>query len=153
MRDERRRWPRHVYSNGHLPPTTRLRPGAIVTLVNLSCGGALVESTLRLRWGTRCDLEWTMGDGMTIVAARVTRCYVARLGPSGVRYRTAVRFETTVASPAAADLLEEYQLPGTGTWTQAERVVASPRSPGSVSSGTIPRQGTRSETKVKWHRP
>ena len=67
-----------------------------MTLVNVSCGGALVESGLRLRWGARCDLEWAVGEGVVSVAARVVRCFVARLEASAVRYRTALRFDVRV---------------------------------------------------------
>ena len=82
-----------------------------MTLVNLSSGGALVEGALRPRWGTRCDFEWTLGDGVVSVAARVIRCFVARVEPSVVRYRTALRFDAPVAQPAEPDLLAEYQVP------------------------------------------
>lgn len=138
MGDERRRWPRQTYANGRLPPAARIRPGDVVTLVNLSSGGALVESTLRLRWGTRCDLEWTVGESVVCVAARVARCFVARLGASVVRYRTALRFDVPVTKPAEQDLLAEYQVPAGFAKISADGVVtarASGRTRLSVSDG------------------
>jgi hypothetical protein len=127
MGDERRRWPRQTYAGGQLPPSARLRPGAEVTVVNLARGGALVESNMRLRWGTRCDFEWTSAEGVVSVAARVVRCFVARLDASAVRYRTALSFAAPVAQPAEQDLLAEYQLPGGLTTRSGAGVVSSQR--------------------------
>ncbi len=62
----------------------------------------MVESGLRLRWGARCDVEWAAADGVVSVAARVVRCFVARLEPSAVRYRTALRFDVSVTPPASS---------------------------------------------------
>jgi PilZ domain len=153
MRDERRRWPRRTYAGGRLPPSARIRPGDIVTLVDLSSGGALVESGLRLRWGTRCDFEWTIGDGVISVAARVIRCFVARLEASAVRYRTALRFEAPVAQPPEQDLLAEYQVPGGFARISADGVVTArlaglPR----PSSAGRPRNVARAKD-LTWHRP
>jgi PilZ domain len=96
-----------------------------VTLVNLSRGGALVESSQRLRWGTRCDVEWTSVDGLVSVTARVVRCFVARLEASAVRYRTALSFVTPVATPAEQDLLAEYQVPRSLPTACGDGVVSS----------------------------
>ena len=125
MGAERRRWPRHSYAGGRLPPAARVRPGGAVIVVNLSRGGALVESSLRLRWGARCDFEWTAGDSVVSVSARVARCFVARLDASAVRYRTALRFDVPVAPPGEQDLLVEYQLPGHLLAGAAEGVVSA----------------------------
>ena len=80
-------------------------------MVDLSSGGVLVESSLRFRWGARCDFEWTMGESVVSAAARVVRCFVARLDASAVRYRTALRFDVPIGQPADDDLLAEYQVP------------------------------------------
>ena len=96
-------------------------------MVNLSRGGALVESSLRLRWGTRCDVEWTSAEGVVSVAARVVRCFVARVDASAVRYRTALSFATPVAQPAEQDLLAEYQVPRGLPTTCGDGVVSSHR--------------------------
>ncbi len=152
MGDERRRWPRQTYAGGRLPPSARVRPGDRVTLVNLSRGGALVESNLRLRWGIRCDLEWTMGDGVVCVAARVARCFVARLDASAVRYRTALSFEAPVAPPAEQDFLSEYQVPGGFPTISSDGVVTARRlvrtRPASV---TRPAIGALKKDQT-WHR-
>jgi hypothetical protein len=153
MRDERRRGPRQTYADGRLPPSARVRPGDIVTLVNLSSSGALVESGLRFRWGTRCDFEWTIGDGVISVAARVIRCFVARLEASAVRYRTALRFDALVVQPAEQDLLAEYQVPGGFARISADGVVTA-----RVADRTRPRIAARPRNVARakdsiWHRP
>lgn len=153
MDDERRRWPRQFFAGGRLPPRARVHPGDIVTLVNVSSGGALVESDLRFRWGARCDLEWVAADSVVSVAARVVRCFVARLDASAVRYRTALRFDATVTPPLEQDLLAEYQVPSGCAPVTGEGVVSARH----VGVARIARTG-RAENKARekdqtWHRP
>jgi hypothetical protein len=153
MHDERRRWPRQTYVDGRLPPSARIRPGDVVTLVNLSSGGALVESGLRLRWGTRCDVEWAVDEGVISVAARVIRCFVARLDASAVRYRTALRFDVPVPQPAEQDLLAEYQVPAGFANIPADGVVTArlaDRARLSVAARPRNVAGVKDST---WHRP
>ena len=153
MDAERRRWPRQVYAGGRLPPRTRLRPGDLVTLVDVSCGGALVESSLRLCWGTRCDVEWPAVDGVISVAARVMRCFVARVEPSAVRYRTALRFDAFVTPPASADLLAEYLVPD-GFPAASSPGVVSARKAGGLPAATTERPASAARVReVPWHRP
>lgn len=153
MGEERRRWPRQTYAGGRLPPSARVRHSAVVTLVDLSGGGALVEGCLRLRWGSRCEVEWTAADGVVGVAARVVRCFVARLDASAVRYRTALSFEVPVAQPAEEDLLAEYQVPGGIAAISAGGVVTA-RWPGRARppSAGQPKFVAR-EKGLTWHRP
>jgi len=153
MAAERRRWLRQIYAGGRLPPRTRLRPGDLVTLVDVSCGGALVESGLRLRWGARCDVEWAADDGVVSVAARVVRCFVARVEPSVVRYRTALRFDVLVTPPASADLLGEYQVPKPfPTISPAGVVTARQARSAPAARGERPAMSVR-DREVPWHRP
>ena len=153
MGDERRRWPRQTFAGGRLPPRARVHPGDVVTLVNVSSGGALLESDLRLRWGARCDLEWVAPDGMVSVAARVVRCFVARLEAPGVRYRTALRFDVSVTPPAERDLLAEYQVPAGFAGIPSEGVFTARRAGGPRSaSGQRPGNAAR-EKDLTWHRP
>lgn len=67
-----------------------LRPGQEVVLVNLSAGGALVESPTRLSPGARTELQ-LLGESKRLVRCRVERCRVTRLDP--LRYQGAVVFE------------------------------------------------------------
>lgn len=69
-----------------------LRPGLTVAIVELSTGGALVESAAPVRPGATTELGLEGVDGRRrAVSARVIRCWVAALEP--LRYRSAVRFE------------------------------------------------------------
>jgi hypothetical protein len=70
-----------------------LRPGRHVSLVNLSVGGALVESPRPLRPGSNVYLQVTSGDRALGLSARVLRCAVAVIDADGVIYRGALMFE------------------------------------------------------------
>ncbi|HUE89969.1 MAG TPA: PilZ domain-containing protein [Vicinamibacterales bacterium] len=73
-----------------------LRPGQEVVLVNLSAGGALVESPTRLAPGARTELH-LFGSPRCSVRGRVERCRVARLAP--LRYEAVVIFEHLLEVP------------------------------------------------------
>ena len=69
-----------------------LRPGRDVSLVNLSVGGALVQSQRPLRPGSNVHLQ-VIADERTIgLPARVLRCAVAAIDAEGVQYRGALMF-------------------------------------------------------------
>jgi hypothetical protein len=71
----------------------RLRTGHEISLVNVSGGGALVETSARLLPGTAIVLHVVANDRTIAVRARVTRCHVcAIVNDGGVRYRCAVAF-------------------------------------------------------------
>jgi hypothetical protein len=76
-----------------LTPWTRhalLRPGQEVLVVNLSRGGALVESHARLLPGARAELQ-LLGKRRHSVRGRVARCRVVALDP--IRYEGAIVFD------------------------------------------------------------
>jgi hypothetical protein len=69
-----------------------LRPGMTVQVVELSAGGALVESRTPVRPNARTELSLDGVDGRRhAVRARVLRCWVSALEP--LTYRCAVTFE------------------------------------------------------------
>lgn len=68
-----------------------LRPGQEVRLVNLSSGGALLESPRRMRPGSAAELHLLAPAGRCVLRARILRCSVAALEP--LRYRGAIAFE------------------------------------------------------------
>jgi hypothetical protein len=71
-----------------------LRPGCLVSLVDLSAGGALVEAPRPLRPGARVHLQMVAGQRTLSLAAHILRCFVWALDPNdGVRYRGALRFD------------------------------------------------------------
>lgn len=67
-----------------------LRPGLDIVLINLSAGGALVESPNRLTPGARTELQLT-GSSRRVVRARIERCRVTGLEP--LRYEGAIVFD------------------------------------------------------------
>ncbi len=74
-----------------------LRPGCVVSLVDVSRGGALVEGPRPLRPGARVHLQVTTAARTFAIDAQVLRCAVWILDPiDGVRYRGALRFEQRV---------------------------------------------------------
>jgi hypothetical protein len=153
MHAERRASPRRAYLGGFLPPAARIRPGAPVTVVNLSARGTLVEGSLRLRPGGRCDFQFTTGSGDVVAAARVVRCFVARLEASAVRYRMALAFEQPVPLPAEQELLAGYQLPTSRSPAPRVGVTGSRSEAGASGSAVIGPQTRRRREEGTWHRP
>ena len=135
MRADHRRWPRRAFAGGWLPPSARIRPGLPVTVVDLSVSGTLVESGQRMRPGSRCEFQLTGAAGDVIVSARVVRCFVARLGPSSVRYRSALVFDDLIVLPAEQELLAGYRLPAGSAAPAVAGVATSPRDRAAGRSG------------------
>ena len=78
----------------------RLRPGLDVALVNLSAGGALVETPTRLRPGVRTVLRLTGAVGRWTVSGLVSRSWVAAVAREhGVVYRGALVFDEAIDFP------------------------------------------------------
>lgn len=71
-----------------------MRPGLEVRLVEVSTGGALVESSGPIRPGARTDLALDALHGARrVVAVEVLRCWVHAIDP--LTFRSAVRFDAT----------------------------------------------------------
>ena len=71
----------------------KVRPGYDVAVLNVSAGGALVESGHRLLPGSPVDLHLATPDDQVAVRGRVLRCFVARLRPVRIWYHGAIGFE------------------------------------------------------------
>ncbi len=71
-------------------PLALLRPGQEVVLLDLSAGGALVESHARMKPGTRTELQ-LFGSQRRHVRGQIGRCRVSHLDP--VRYEGAIVFD------------------------------------------------------------
>ena len=67
-----------------------LRPGRDVVLINISAGGALVESAVRLPPGTRTELQ-LFGAPRRAIRGRIERCRVSCLEP--LCYEGAIVFD------------------------------------------------------------
>ena len=89
---ERRAWPRMPAVTMAGMERLRLRPGRTAYVVDLSAGGALIETDWRLLPGMR--LEMQLGEPVPFrVAGRVLRSHVALLDRGRIRYRGALMFE------------------------------------------------------------
>ena len=104
---DRRLQSRQMTTNSKWSARALLRPGVLVTLVNIGNGGALLESREWLRPGARTELQletrWaeTLGIRRRLtVRGRLDRCHVAALDP--LRYRGVIVFE----DPLERDALE-----------------------------------------------
>jgi hypothetical protein len=75
------------------PAVALLRPGREVRLINVSCGGALIESGHRMHPGMRTELQLS-GVPRRVVGGRIERCRVTQLDP--VRYEGAIVFDQTL---------------------------------------------------------
>lgn len=79
----------------HRPMRARLKHGPILTVIDVSAGGALIETPARLTPGGRLVLEFITPDAqrITAVPSRVLRAEVASLA-NGVHYRGGCSFSS-----------------------------------------------------------
>lgn len=89
---DRRAEPRRAPHELRLEDQALLRPGQQVRVIDLSDGGAQLESASRLRPGTRAELHLTGPAGRCVRGGKVLRCQVAELSP--LRYRGAFAFDS-----------------------------------------------------------
>ena len=90
----------------------RVRPGYRLTVIDLSCSGALVEARRPLRPGSYVDLHLESAARGGMVAARVVRCAVAAIdSESGVTYRAALCFNESCDWVREALTPAEYVIP------------------------------------------
>jgi hypothetical protein len=103
----------------------RVLPGREVALVNVSAGGALIETSHRLLPGSPVELHLATKERRVFVRGRVLRCAVARLGATAVSYHGAIGFDRLL--PWFADeRAVGYSVPASETH-------ASPRSGGDAT--------------------
>jgi hypothetical protein len=90
----------------------RLSPGDVVTLVNISVSGALVEGRSRFVPGTRLTVMFEGPTAPDAVRGRVVRCQVSAIGGSGqLQYQSAIAFDARIElqideAPTAASASE-----------------------------------------------
>jgi hypothetical protein len=100
--DERRATPRRAAATYGLEYHGHLRPGTAVVVVNLSPRGALLESAVPCRPGSRTELHLESPDGRRRTASgAVLRCWVNSIAP--LRFRSAVCFEAEADLYGGAD--------------------------------------------------
>jgi hypothetical protein len=76
----------------------RLRPGRPGRLIDISCGGVCIETTVRLLPGTFVDLQLDVDGSTRTLRSRVLRCGVSALVPALV-YRAALAFDRPLNLP------------------------------------------------------
>jgi hypothetical protein len=80
--------------------SVRLSPGDVVTLVNLSASGILVEGKTRFVPGTRLTVIFEGPGAPSPAKGRVIRCQVSAIGEGGsLQYQSAITFDETIDVP------------------------------------------------------
>ena len=77
----------------HRITSAAVRPGHRARVIDVSAGGALIETSLRLLPGTTVEFQVETGTSHASVRGRVLRCAVVRLRPTWVCYRGAIVFD------------------------------------------------------------
>ena len=90
---DRRQTKRLNAPDQHRIVNARVRPGYDVAVLDVSAGGALVESGHRLLPGSAVDLHLARPEDRVAVRGRVLRCFVARLRATGIWYHGAIGFD------------------------------------------------------------
>jgi PilZ domain-containing protein len=93
-RAERRRTPRHRGVENHGIVSALVRPGHRAMLINISAGGALIESHHRLLPGASIELLVQRHRYRASVRGRVLRSSVVRVRPAAIWYRGAIGFDS-----------------------------------------------------------
>ena len=95
---ERRTWRRMSTMDALDLAPGRIRPGRYAQILDLSSGGALIETDWRLLPGSRVDLQ--LGAPVQYHATgRILRCHVVLLRREAIRYRGALKFEQRIDLP------------------------------------------------------
>ena len=90
---DRRQARRLLQSDDHGIVSARVRPGHRAKLIDVSAGGALIETTHRLLPGAAVELHVETRSHRTNVRGRVLRCAVVIVRPSWICYRGAIGFD------------------------------------------------------------
>jgi hypothetical protein len=97
--EERRQYSRRRDHELEWVKTVRLRTAGHVSLIDLSAGGALIDSDVPLRPGAVLSLE-IIGRGLeAVIPLQILRCYVSALMADRARYRGACEFTRPIELP------------------------------------------------------
>ena len=77
----------------HRIVSAAVRPDHRARLIDVSAGGALIETNHRLLPGTVVELQVETGTERASVRGQVLRCAVVRVRPTWVCYRGAIAFD------------------------------------------------------------
>jgi len=112
-RSERRRNRRHARPEQWIV-SARIRPGHDVSVVDVSAGGALVESERRLLPGSTVELHLRCARRSEIVRGHIVRCAVARLRANAICFRGAIAFDHNLLW-LVDEAVTGYAVPGSET--------------------------------------
>jgi hypothetical protein len=102
------------YPPSAIPAITgmRLSPGEVVSLVNISSSGVLVEGKTRFVPGTRVTVHFEGTIKPSQIKARVIRCQVSAIGTGGsLQYQSAIAFEGRMDLPVEDSALPAPAVP------------------------------------------
>ena len=122
---ERRRTPRQDAHDDHGIVSTTIRPGHPARIIDVSAGGALIETPHRLLPGRTVDLQVEGRDRRAIVRGCVVRCSVVRVRAASVCYRGAIRFERHMPWFAEPQIADGYEVPSVDTSSGRARADAT----------------------------
>jgi hypothetical protein len=115
---DRRQTARRGRVEDHGIVAVRIRPGHQAVMIDVSDGGALVETDHRLLPGTAVELMMETSTNKTAVRGRVLRSAVACVRPSSISYRGAIGFDRALAwysdGTGEARTADGAKRPGTG---------------------------------------
>ena len=90
---DRRLTERHHHVDAHGIVSTRVKPGRHARLIDVSAGGALIETSHRLLPGASVELHMESNKRVISIHGRVLRCSVVRVRATFVCYRGAIGFD------------------------------------------------------------
>jgi PilZ domain len=91
--DDRRAARRHEHLESHGIVSARVKPGHRARVVDVSAGGALIETSHRLMPGAQVELQVESRTRKVSIGGRVLRAFVVRVFPTFVCYRGAIGFD------------------------------------------------------------
>jgi hypothetical protein len=97
---DRRVHPRLTLSDLDWLNTVRLKYGPVVSVIDLSSGGAQIETASRLHPGAVVVVQISGSEGEIAVPSTVLRCQVSRVVPYTM-YRSALSFKRTFDAPSS----------------------------------------------------
>jgi len=89
-----RRAAQRIASDEHGIVSARIRLGYRAKVINVSAGGALVETVHRLLPGTKVELQMETQTHRASIRGRVVRCTVASLRAASICYCAAIAFDS-----------------------------------------------------------
>ena len=101
---DRRQAPRRGSPHEHGVTAVRVRPGIHAHLIDVSAGGAQLETADRLMPGRCVHLQLMLDSGQVTVRARVLRNHVRHVAADRIGYRCGVRFDRLLQWTASEGL-------------------------------------------------